>query len=318
MRKVSFIIPAFNEAENLSVLAERIEVLICDLNEKYVFDVLFIDDGSTDETEKVLLDLSLKKPVFRYISFSRNFGHQVAIKAGLDLSDGDCVVMLDADLQHPPELISSMLDKWEEGFEIVYTKRKDDPNLNRFKSLTSKLFYLLISKLSNVQIDNGAADFRLVDKNVANVLKTLDELDFFWRGLIVWVGFNQTSLEYFPANRYAGESKYTFRKMVQFAIKGITSFSTKPLRLSLFLGFFVSSLSFIYALYALLMYFINDRVVSGWASLLIATLLLGGLQLIILGIIGEYLGKLFMQSKKRPHYIIRNSSFIKNPVGHEQ
>lgn len=307
-KKISIIIPAYNEEGNISLLAKRLTTVSNELSEKYFFEVVFVNDGSTDGTEKVLIQTASAGEIFKYISFSRNFGHQSAIKAGLDHASGDCAITMDADLQHPPELIPEMISKWEDGWEIVYTSRVDNLNNGWFKVITSKLFYALISTISDIKIEKGAADFRLVDRIVINTLTNLDETDFFWRGLIAWVGFKQFKLEYEPQKRYAGQSKYTIKKMAQFAIKGITSFSIKPLRLSLYLGFLVSTLSFSYATYAIFIYFFNNQVVSGWTSLLICTLLIGGIQLIILGIIGEYLGKLFIQSKKRPHYIIRKSN----------
>jgi polyisoprenyl-phosphate glycosyltransferase len=304
MKKVSLIIPAFNEAENIIPLKEKLDENLISVANNYEFEVLFVNDGSYDKTEEILIRICKDHLNYKFISFSRNFGHQLAIKAGLDHSDGDCVIMMDADLQHPPELIIQMLRNWEEGYDIVNTIRIDSLKSGIFKTITSRLFYQLLSRISEVKVEKGSADFRLIDKKVVDILKYLKEVDYFWRGLTLWVGFKQTSIEYFPSERNAGQSKYTMGKMIKFAVKGITSFSIKPLRLSLFLGILVSTLSFIYTIYALFVFFFNNQVVSGWTSLLLCVLIIGGIQLIILGIIGEYLGKLFIQSKNRPHYII--------------
>ncbi|MBL0358677.1 MAG: glycosyltransferase family 2 protein [Chitinophagaceae bacterium] len=300
-KKVCVIIPAFNEEGNIKTIVTAIKEVFDKLPYDYYF--LFIDDGSTDNTLSTIEALSKQNDHIKYISFSKNNGHQAALKAGIDHSQADCAISLDGDMQHPPALIAAMLVKWEEGFEVVYTIRKDEKRLPFFKRISSSLFYKLLGKLSSIELENGSADFRLMDKKVTTQLKLIKENDIFLRGLVKWMGFRQTSIAYQPAERYSGKSKYSYKKMMLLALQGITSFSTKPLYIAIYIGFTFSLLSLLYIPYAIYSYFIG-KVVSGWASLIVTVTFLGGLQLIILGIIGLYLGKLFMQSKGRPMYII--------------
>jgi dolichol-phosphate mannosyltransferase len=214
---------------------------------------------------------------------------------------------MDADMQHPPKLITEMIEKWKQGFDIVYTQREKDKNLPFFKAITSNLFYKIINKLSDVHIEDRTADFRLIDRKVADLLRNSDEINIFLRGYISWIGFRQFKIIYIPAPRFAGNTKYNSRKMFNLAMNGITSFSVKPLRFSIILGSTVSFVGFIYALYAILITMFTDKTIPGWSSILVSVLFLGGIQLIVLGIIGEYLGKLFMQAKHRPDYIINKT-----------
>jgi dolichol-phosphate mannosyltransferase len=215
---------------------------------------------------------------------------------------------MDADLQHPPYLIPQLITKWQEGYEVVYTIRLDDPSVSFLKRKTSNLFYRLMNWLSDIHIPKGTADFRLLDRAVVDVLKDTKEYHLFIRGITAWVGFRQYALEYVPDERYSGKSKYTIKRMAGFALTGITSFSLKPLRLSILLGLFFAVLAFGYGVYAILMKFFTDQAVPGWASVLASVLFIGGVQLIVLGIIGEYIGKLVMESKQRPHYVIKEKS----------
>ena len=242
---------------------------------------------------------------------SKNFGHQHALKAGIDHCRGDCAISLDGDLQHPPSLIPTLIEKCEEGFEIVYTKRLEDDNLSFFKRLTSYLFYSILNKLSEIKLEQGAADFRLMDRKVIKVFKEITDHNLFIRGLVSWVGFNSYCIEYNPQIRHSGHSKYSLKKMLILALNGITSFSVKPLRFSTYVGLTSSSLSFIYAIYAAYKSLFTTDVISGWSSTIISILFIGGIQLFVLGIIGEYLGKLFIQSKGRPYYLIQETN-IKN------
>ena len=239
-----------------------------------------------------------------FISFSRNFGHQNALKAGFDLAGGDCAICLDSDLQHPPPLIPELLEKWEEGYESVITKRIDHDSISLFKKTTSKLFYRLTNRLSDVKLEDGVADFRLLDRKVLDALKNFSENQIFLRAVIQWLGFRQTTVEYQAAERVAGESKYTIKKMFSFALSGITAFSIKPLRFSIYLGSIIATLAFLYGAYALGIHIFTDRAIQGWTSILMSVLFIGGLNLLMLGIIGEYLGKMFIENKKRPNYII--------------
>jgi dolichol-phosphate mannosyltransferase len=240
------------------------------------------------------------------IEFSRNFGHQAAICAGLDIANGDAVVMLDADLQHPPELIPTLVEKWRQGFEVAYTVRNYPSNTPILKKITATLFYRLINVLSNVQIPENAADFRLLDKKVVLQLRSLKEGAKFIRGLICWAGFTKCEVRFDAAPRHAGESKYSLLKMIRFAFDGITSFSTFPLKIATFLGVIVSAASFSYAIYAIYIRLFTSTAVPGWTSVLVAVLFLGGIQLLCLGVIGEYLGRVHNETKARPVYIARN------------
>lgn len=302
---VSIVIPAFNEAGNIDLLVRKLKD---QLKNYYDYEILFVDDGSEDKTLEILKALCKKNHRVRYISLSRNFGHQNALKAGLDNASGDCVITMDADLQHPPYLIPQLIAKWREGYEVVYTVRLEDHRISFLKRKTSKLFYKVMNWLSDIHIPRGAADFRLLDRSVVNVLKDTKEFYLFIRGITAWMGFRQYAIEYAPDERYSGKTKYTIKRMAGFALTGITSFSIKPLRLSILLGLFFAVLAFGYGVYAILMKLLTDQAVPGWASVLVSVLFIGGIQLIVLGIIGEYIGKLFMESKRRPHYVIKEKS----------
>lgn len=306
-KKICIVIPVCNEEKNIPVIIEAIKATID--NTTYDYSITFVDDGSTDNTLTVLKAKSQEYSNVKFIGLSRNFGHQNALKAGIDSTDetADCVIMMDGDLQHPPELIPVLLDKWTEGHEVVFTIRKDNNRLPLFKRKTSGFFYNLLNKLSDIDLEPGAADFRLLDRNVLHIFKNFNENDLFLRGLSKWVGFRQIAIEYIPGDRKSGTTKYTIKKMLRFALQGITSFSTKPLYIAAYLGFAFSMLSILYVPYIIYSYFF-DKPISGWSSLIATIAFFGGLQLMILGIIGLYLGKLFMQSKNRPHYIVRESN----------
>ncbi len=307
---LSIITPCFNEQENVSILANqlRTKALINYPN----YEIIFINDGSTDGTLNELKKLNKENKKVKYISLARNFGHQNAIKAGLDHANGDAVIMMDADLQHPPEIIEQLIIEWQKGFDIVYTQRKDGQELGFIKKITAKYFYKFMNYFSDLNIEQNTADFRLLDRKVVNVAKKLKENDLFWRGLVFWFGFKKTKIDYKANQRIHGNTKYPLAKMISFAINGITSFSIKPLRFAIFLGMGISVLAAIYGLYALLLYLLTNEPIQGWTSILLSVLFIGGIQLLILGVIGEYLGKLFMQSKNRPNYIIDESTLSSN------
>lgn len=308
IKTVSIIIPCFNEEGNITELYNK----ICEfVPTKYQFEFLFVDDGSTDQSLNIIKKLAEKDARVRFISFSRNFGHQNALKAGLDNANGDCSISLDADLQHPPSLIPSLLEEWENGFEVVYTIRVETPDAGILKKCSSKLFYRLMKSLSQTQIIEGAADFRLLDKKVTKELHKFTENYLFIRGIISWMGYRQKSIEYKAEDRFSGTTKYPFRKMMKFAIAGVTSFSIKPLKISLIIGFVIAVLSFFYGVFAVYATLFTNYTLSGWGSLIASVLFVGGIQLIILGVMGEYLGKLFIENKKRPNYIIRDSNITK-------
>lgn len=302
---VSVVIPCFNENSNILTLYQSLSSVLS----PYSYDLLFVDDGSTDTSLEVIESIAASDTKVRYISLSRNFGHQHALKAGLDHAAGDCVISLDADMQHPPELIPKLIDKWQEGFEVVNTIRGEQKSLSTSKKISSGLFYHFVNKLSSVEIKPGVADFRLLDRKVVDALAQFNENYLFLRGLIPWLGFKQTSVHFEPADRLSGKTKYSFTRMLRFALDGITSFSSRPLYLSIALGTVIAGLAFIYGIYALYMYLFTDATMPGWTSTTASILFIGGIQLIMLGIIGMYLGKLFIENKRRPNYIIRQKNF---------
>jgi dolichol-phosphate mannosyltransferase len=299
---LSIVIPTFNEEGNIEILYSKlIETLMpLEIDE---FEFVFVDDGSQDRSLELIKKLSKDDSRVKYISFSRNFGHQPALKAGLDHAKFAGVISLDADLQHPVELIPEMIEKWKNGAEVVYTKRKD-VSLPWFKRTTSKLFYRIINTLSQIKLEDGVADFRLLDQKVIHALRAYKESNLFIRGLIPALGFKQESIDYTPHKRFAGETKYSFSKMIRFALTGITSLSAKPLYFSIYFGVFFAMLAFIYGLYAIYVFAFGHETIPGWTSIIASILLIGGIQLIMIGIIGIYLGKVFAQSKGRPNYII--------------
>ena len=302
--RVSVVVPAFNEEENLPEVCARIKE---QLSGRYERELIFVDDGSSDGTERVLREMRGQDPEVHYLLLARNFGHQSALRAGLDYATGDCVISLDADLQHPPRLIPELLGHWLAGHDIVYTQRRDDAKLPWLKRKTSAAFYGLMNKLSSVSFEPGTADYRLLDRRVVDVIRASPDVELFLRGFVHWIGFRQKRVEYTPEPRFRGTTKYTVHKMVKLALSGITSFSVRPLHFATLAGVGVSALAFAYAFYAIYVLLFTDRAVSGWASVLVSVLFIGGIQLLVLGIMGEYIGRLFVQSKQRPPYLIRET-----------
>jgi glycosyltransferase involved in cell wall biosynthesis len=302
---VSIVIPAHNEEDNIIEIISRIERVFTNLS--YNYELIFVDDGSHDNTLVKLQEQAHIKSNIFYISFSKNFGHQLALIAGLNHAKGDCVISLDADLQHPPELFVQMLQKWEDGFDVVYTKRKIDYSLPLKKRKSSEYFYKFLNSLSDVEIEQGAADFRLLDRKALDALNQFKESEPFIRGMVKMIGFKQYALEYTPNKRFAGTSKYSLSKMRKLAVHGVTSLSVKPLHTAVYLGFFFSVASILYVPYVCYSFYTNHEV-SGWASLIMTVVFFGGLQLIILGILGLYIGKMFMVTKNRPNYIIQSTN----------
>ena len=302
---LSIIVPAFNEEGNIEAVAEQIKQQAEQFRK---YEIIFINDGSTDATAEKLRMLHRSNPNIQFISFSRNFGHQSALLAGIHHASGDCIISMDADLQHPTAMIPQLVSKWQEGFDIVTTIRDDSQNTSWFKRSTSSVFYKLMNRLSNITLEEGAADFRLIDRSVAQVISNSREYNLFLRGYIAWLGYKQCMVPYIPHQRQSGKTKYSFGKMMMLAINGITSFSVKPLRVAMILGTAISLLAFIYAIYAIYVYLETNEAVPGWTSVLVSILFIGGLQLLILGIIGEYLGRTLMQTKQRPDYVIMEKS----------
>jgi len=302
--KVSVIIPSFNEESNIKPLFDAISKN----TKEYNVELIFIDDGSSDKTLENIKNLASQSIDIRYISFTRNFGHQNALKAGYDFATGDCIISMDGDMQHPPELIPEMIRLWQQGYKIVSTKRKHTKSLSFFKRFTSRLYYKILNFFSEIKIENGSSDFRLLDKKVVQELKKFNENYLFFRGLIPWLGFSQIQLEYIESQRFSGKTKYSFSKMLHFASDGITSFSVKPLKISIYLGFIIAFIAFLYILYAIYISIFTNNAITGWTSTIISILFIGGIQLIMIGILGNYLGKLFMENKKRPNYIIKEKN----------
>lgn len=316
MKYVNVVVPVFNEEENILELIAQVQGIFETLQYSYSFIV--VDDGSTDNTLDVLRRVAIADKRIRYISLSKNFGHQNALKAGLDHARGDCVISMDGDLQHPPELIPTLLKHWENGYDVVYTLRKDDDsNTGYFKRKTSHLFYKIMNRMAGLEMEKGSADFRLLSKKVLYILQCIDEHEIFFRGLVKWVGFKQIGVEYKANARTKGHSKYSLKKMMQFAVQGITSFSTKPLYIAAYLGFIFSLLALLYVPYVLASYLLG-HIVSGWASIIVTIAFFGGLQLSILGIIGLYIGKIFIQGKRRPSYIIKELSHVQEAISSPQ
>lgn len=300
---ITIITPIFNESDSITELYNRIKTTMESSNRPW--ELLMVDDGSTDQSAKSIMELSQKDDRVRPVIFARNFGHQIAVTAGLDFSRGDAVIIMDSDLQDPPELIPDLIEKWQEGYEVVYAYRTEREGENWFKLFTAKLFYRIIYKITDVDIPLDTGDFRLLDRKVVNVMNQMRERHRFLRGMSVWVGFNQTGVPYKRAARFAGETKYPFRKMVKFASDAITSFSYFPLQLATYLGFFSAGLSILAIPFVIALRLAGQQAFLGQATTLIAVLFLGGVQLISLGILGEYIGRLFDEAKGRPLYILK-------------
>lgn len=300
---VSIIIPVFNEEKNIAPLLKRLLPAV----KNYQYEIIFIDDGSKDKTVAIIREKSKTNQNIKLISFLRNFGHQQALTAGYQFAKGDCVISLDADLQDPPEIIPQMIDKWETGTKIVYAKRKKREVDSFFKKQTALLFYKLINFLSDNPIPEDIGDYRLLDQVVVEFLNQLPERSRFLRGLVAWGGFSTDYIYFAREKRFAGETHYTFSKMLNFALEGITSFSIKPLRLAVYFGFITGILGFLgigYAIYRRL-FLPHQYWVTGWTALFVAVMFLGGIQLITIGIIGEYIGKIYQEVQKRPRFIVK-------------
>lgn len=309
MKKVSIVIPCYNEEDNIEPIIGRLHDV---LSRSCEYELLFVDDGSKDSTLTEIRSRAEKDQHIKFLSFSRNFGHQYALIAGLMHATGDCVITMDADLQHPPELIPVLLSKWEEGFDVVYTIRKTDKTLSFFKRMSSSIFYKTLNFFSDLKMKNGEADFRLLDRKVVNVFKeNIHESSLFLRGLINWVGYKRYAVEFVPDKRLSGTTKYSMRKMMNLAVDGITSFSIKPLRMAIVLGLLMSLFSFAYAVYAIIMRLFTNQVVGGWTSTILSILFVGGVIILLLGLIGEYIGKIYFEVKRRPRFIVREDNIPK-------
>lgn len=302
--KYTFVLPAYNEATNVAPMTERLLVAAGQLDGSV--EILWVDDGSTDDTDAVLDELASSHPSVRVLHFSRNFGHMAALCAGLEAARAThAVITLDADGQHPPELIPEMVQKWKEGADIVQTLRGDSAETGIGKRITSRGFYAVFNKLADTDIPEGAADFRLLDREVVDALNNLPERVRFVRGLVHWVGFKRVTLPYTPEVRLSGETKYGMLRMMSFALSGITSFSVRPLRLAFVLTLLVVGLAAVYSAYVLIAMFSGKFLTPGWTSTMFIILLLGAAQLLVIGIASEYLARMYVEQKQRPVYIVR-------------
>jgi dolichol-phosphate mannosyltransferase len=304
--KLCVIIPGLNEAQNLNLLYRELERLLG--QSTWQLEIIFVDDGSSDNTLKVCRQLHESDPRFQYVSLSRNFGHQRALTAGLDVCSGDAVVLMDADLQDPPEVVLEMIRLWEQGVDVVYGQRRSREGETLFKKLTAKLFYRVLRLLSGTTIPEDTGDFRLMDIRVVEQLRKLREQGRFIRGLVSWLGFQQRPVYYDRAPRYKGSTKYPLFRMLRFAWDGITAFSTMPLRVTTLCGGLISIAAFFLALYLVARKIYLNDFVPGYASIMVAIFLMGGLQLLFTGIVGEYVAKAFEELKERPLYVVRESS----------
>lgn len=301
----SIIAPIFNEKDNLSELHRRITEVMNSTGEPW--ELVLVDDGSTDGSGAIIHDLAKKDQHVRPVIFARNFGHQVAVTAGLDYSRGEAVVIIDADLQDPPELILEMAKRWKEGYEVVYAVRAEREGESWFKLWTASLFYRLIYRITDVKIPLDTGDFRLMDRKVVNVMNQMRERHRFLRGMSAWVGFKQIGVEYKRAARVAGETKYPFRKMLRLAINAVTGFSYFPLQVATYFGFFSAGIAILAMPVVIYLRASGSQAFFGQASTLLAVLFLGGVQLISLGVLGEYVGRLYDEAKGRPLYIVRET-----------
>ncbi|WNR44046.1 glycosyltransferase family 2 protein [Paenibacillus roseipurpureus] len=298
----SVVVPVYNEEEVIQKSYRRLTDVMEMLGECY--ELIFVNDGSQDKTLQLLQEVASLDANVRILDFSRNFGHQIAITAGMDASLGEAVVVIDADLQDPPELIPVMIEKWKQGYEVVYAKRRKRKGESWFKRVTALAFYRILRAMTNVDIPVDTGDFRLIDRVVCQTMSSIKEKNRFVRGLVSWVGFKQIAVEYDRDERAAGETKYPLRKMLKLSVDAMTSFSEKPLKLASYAGFAVSAISFIGFIVTICMKLFTDSTVAGWASLLCTVLFMNGILLIILGIIGEYIGRIYDESKDRPLYIV--------------
>jgi len=311
---ISYVFPIYNEAGNISLLYNTLGEIISSIDHKYSFELIFINDGSTDLSLEKLYKIEDEDKRVVVINFARNFGHQLAVTAGLDYANGDCVIIMDSDLQDPPKVSLELIEKWEEGYDVVYAQRKSRKD-TFFKKISANIFYWGLHRIADIDIPRNTGDFRLLDGKVVKALNGFREHNRFLRGLVSYVGFKQTAVLFNRDERNAGETSYPLRKMLRFAADGIFSFSSFPLKLISRLGYCISALSFLGILYAIIIKLSDPKVVvDGWAFTIIAILLVGGVQLIVLGMLGGYIGRIYTETQNRPLYLIesiKNSRNIK-------
>jgi glycosyltransferase involved in cell wall biosynthesis len=304
-RLLSVVVPVHDEQETLEELVRRLTAALDDLA-GLDGEIILVDDGSRDMSYPLMLQIARREPRVKVVQLSRNFGHQIAITAGVELARGDAVIVMDSDLQHPPELIPEFVRRWEEGFDIVYgvmQQRSED----WFKRVTARAFYALLRKLTKVEMPAAAGDFRLIDRVAVDAFVSMRERDRYVRGMFAWLGFQQTGIDYVPPARYAGTSKYTVRRMARLAFDGIFSFSIYPLRVVLALGLIVSLISFVVGVVSGISKYVGIYTVPGWTTIVVVVTFIGGIQLVVLGGIGEYIGRIYEEVKRRPLYVIRRT-----------
>lgn len=304
---ISVVIPIFNEEENLPVLTERLLNVLSQYNK---FEIIYINDGSTDNSPNIIEELCDKNKSIKLVNFSRNFGHQAAISAGIDYAEGDAVIVMDGDLQDPPELLPEFIEKWKEGYDVVYAIRKHRRE-NILKRTAYYIFYRLLNRISEINIPLDTGDFSIMDRKIIDHIKSLPEKNRFVRGIRSWIGFKHIGLEYSRQKRNLGEPKYTTGKLIKLALDGFYSFSRKPLKFALQIGAVITISSFMVIMIILYLKLISDMNISGSVIILIAVLLLGGIQLIMLGIMGEYIGRIYDEVKGRPSFIVKSTKNIK-------
>jgi glycosyltransferase involved in cell wall biosynthesis len=300
--RYSLILPVFNEEAVLPLLLHRLDKLVASLDAPT--EVIFVDDGSRDTSAIILEAMAKEKPHIRFIKLSRNFGHQIAITAGMDAASGDAIVVMDADLQDPPEVVGEMIARWKEGFEIVQARRLSRDGESTFKKKTASLFYRLLGKLSSVDIPRDVGDFRLIDRKVLEAFQEMPERDRFVRGMFAWLGFRHCEVAFHRPARAAGETKYPFWKMVRLAVNGVVSFSDAPLKLAIWAGAAVSALAAIYGAYAIFTGLFTDHAVRGWTSTVVIVSFLCGLNMLLTGMVGLYVGRIYSEVKRRPLYVV--------------
>lgn len=311
-KTLSILVPMYNEEDVIPVFFESIQEVLLKLNVNW--EVICINDGSSDLTLQMLESICAAEPRIKLVSFSRNFGKEPAMTAALDYASGDAVIPIDADLQDPPEIISEMIDKWHEGYDVVYAKRASRDTDSVIKRNTAHWFYSLFNRVSDIPIPENVGDFRLMDRRVVDVIKSLPEKDRFMKGLFSWPGFKTTTIEFVRQSRESGESKFNYWKLWNFALSGITSFSTAPIRVGTYLGSFIAGLSFIFGIFIIIKTLYTGIDTPGYASLAVIVLFLGGVQLMCIGLLGEYIGRIYMEVKNRPLYVVDRTIGLESPL----
>ena len=303
MKKISIIVPAFNEEESLPYLYERLNKLM-DTNKNYEFEILFVNDGSKDKTIELIKEYRNQDKRYCYVDFSRNFGKEVAMIAGLDYATGDCVIFIDADLQDPPELIPELIKYWEEGYDDVYARRRSREGETFLKKFTSKMYYKVLQKMTRIEIQRDTGDFRLLDRRCVNALKKLRETQRKTKSMFIWIGYKKKEVLYDRDARVAGKTKWNYMKLIDLAIDGITSFTTSPLRISTWLAIPTFAMLLIYFIYVIVKCIVTSTVMQAFQAIIILILFFSGVQILLFGIVGEYLGRIFNETKNRPLYLV--------------